>query len=125
MLYMIVLVLAQADQLERVVEAWQTEGVHDVTVVQSKSLIQVHDRCRRDDLPLFPSMRDIFENEEFDHYTLFTVIEGETLIDRLIAAAEQRIGDLDNPSNGALVALPVARAKGLRLGRKNEGDAAP
>jgi hypothetical protein len=114
MLYMIVLVLAQADQLETVVEAWQAEGVDDITVFQSKSLIQVQDRCRRGDLPLFPSMRDIFENEEFDHYTLFTVVDSETLIDRLIAAAEQRIGDLDNPGNGALVALPVARTKGLR-----------
>jgi hypothetical protein len=64
-------------------------------------------------------MRDIFENEEFDHYTLFTVVDGETLIDRLIAAAEQQIGDLDNPGNGALVALPVARAKGLRQGKQH------
>jgi hypothetical protein len=117
MLYMIVLVLAQTDQLENVVEAWQAEGVDDVTVFQSKSLIQVQDRCRRDDLPLFPSMRDIFENDEFDHYTLFTVVEGEVLIDRLIAAAEQRIGDLDQPDNGVLVVLPVARAKGLRQSR--------
>jgi hypothetical protein len=119
MQYMIMLVLAQADQLEGVVEVWQAEGIEDVTVFQSKSLIQVQDRCRRDDLPLFPSMRDIFENEEFDHYTLFTVVDGEDLIDRLIASTEERIGDLDNPGNGALVALPVARAKGLRQGRQS------
>ena len=117
MAYMVILVLAQTDQLDAVVEAWRAVGATGITVFQSINLAQVEDRCRRDDLPLFPSMRDIFENDEFDHYTLFTVIEGEALIDRLIAAAEQRIGDLDQPGNGVLVALPVARAKGLRQGR--------
>jgi hypothetical protein len=114
---MAILVLAQADALDAVVDAWRAAGVADMTIFQSKNLAQIEDRCRRDDLPLFPSMRDIFENEEFDHYTLFTVVEQEDQLDQLIAAAEQQVGDLDKPDNGAFVALPVARLKGLRQGR--------
>jgi hypothetical protein len=116
MAYMAILVLAQADALDAVVEAWRSIEVDDITVFQSKSLAQIEDRCRRDDLPLFPSMRDIFESEEFDHYTIFTVVQREDQIDQLIAAAEQQVGDLDNPDNGVFVALPVARMKGLRQG---------
>lgn len=116
MAYMVILVLAQTDQLDAVVEAWRAAEANGITVFQSANLAQVEDRCRRDDLPLFPSMRDIFENETFDHYTLFTVVENEAQIDQLIMAAEQHIGDLDLPGNGVLVALPVVRAKGLHQG---------
>jgi hypothetical protein len=111
---MVVLMLAHAEQLETVVTAWHAVGVEDVTVFQSKSLIQVQDRWRRDDLPLFPSLRNIFADEEFDRYTIITVVGGEALIDRLLTAAEQQIGDLDEPGNGVLIVLPVARVKGLR-----------
>jgi hypothetical protein len=114
MAYMVILVLAQTDKLDAVVEAWRAVGVSGITVFQSTDLAQVEDRCRRDDLPLFPSMRDIFENEAFDHYTLFAVVENESRIDQLIEAAEREIGDLDLPGNGVLIALPIARAKGLR-----------
>ncbi|MBC8162852.1 MAG: hypothetical protein H7Z42_16715 [Roseiflexaceae bacterium] len=112
MFHMVFLVLAESEQLNAVVEAWQAEGVHDITVLQSKSLMPLRDRCRRDDLPLFPSLADIFENDEFDHFTLFTVV-ADAQIDQLIAAAERQIGDLNEPGNGALFALPVSRMKGV------------
>lgn len=80
---------------------------------QSKNLAQIADRCRRDDLPLFPSLGDIFENEEFDHYTLFTVAANEEQVDHLTALVEQHVGDLDIVGDGMLVALPVARIKGF------------
>jgi hypothetical protein len=63
-------------------------------------------------------MSDIFENEEFDHYTIFTVVQDEAQIDQLIVAAEQQVGDLDDPGNGVFIAVPVARAKGLRPGKR-------
>lgn len=108
------LLLAHADQMETVVAAWHAVGVEDVTLFQSKSLIQVHDRCRRDDLPLLPSLLDIFADDEFDHNTIFTVVDGEAPVERLLTAAEQQIGDLDDPGNGVLIVLPVAPLKGLR-----------
>ena len=114
MVYMVIFVLAQPEHLDAVVAAWHDAGSSDTTVLQSKNLVQIADRCRRDDLPLFPSLGDIFENDEFDHYTVFTVVEGEAQIDRLIAVTEQLIGNLDAPDNGVLFALPVARVKGLR-----------
>jgi hypothetical protein len=112
MFHMVLLMLAEAEHLDAVVAAWQAEGVQDITVLQSKSMVPLRDRCRRDDLPLFPSLADIFENDEFDHVTLVTVVK-ETQIDGLIAAAEQQIGNLDAPGNGVLIALPVSRAKGM------------
>jgi nitrogen regulatory protein PII len=113
MLHMVVLIVARSEQLDAVVEAWQRAGTQDITIMESKSLMPLRDRGRRDDLPLFPSLADIFENEEFDHFTLFAIVEEEQ-IDRLIEAAEQHLGDLDHPGNGALAALPVSRVKGVK-----------
>ncbi|KAB8141174.1 hypothetical protein F8S13_20450 [Chloroflexia bacterium SDU3-3] len=117
MSYMVFLVLPQSDLLDAVLDAWRGVGVEDITVLQSKSMIQQTSRCNRDDLPLFPSMHDLFDNDEFDHYTLFSVVGSEDLIDRLIAATEREVGDLDRPDNGVMFALPVVRSKGMRLPR--------
>jgi hypothetical protein len=114
MLQMVILVLARTEHLDAVVEAWHDEGVDDVTVFQSMGQAQLRDRCRRDDLPLFPSMRDILESEQFDHYTLFAITDSDALIDRLIAVTERQIGPLEAKNNGILLTVPIGRVRGLR-----------
>jgi len=76
---------------------------------------QRNDACEIGDVFRFghSPLGDIFENEEFDHYTLFTVAANEKQVEHLTALVEQHVGDLDIVGNGMLVALPVARIKGF------------
>ena len=78
----------------------------------------------RDDLPLMPSLSRLLQNQEERHRTIFTVVEGDEMVDQVIAATEAVIGDMENPHNGVLFVLPVSRVVGLRGGesRARGGD---
>ena len=63
----------------------------------------------RDDLPLLPSLCDLLASQELHHRTLFTVIEDETTLERVIAATERIIGDFTRHNTGLLFVVPVVR----------------
>jgi hypothetical protein len=63
---------------------------------------------------LFPSLRDLLEREELHHRTLFTVVGGDTLVERLITAAQAIVGDFDTANTGILFTVPVGHALGLQ-----------
>jgi hypothetical protein len=70
---------------------------------------------------MMPSLSDVFRSRERRHRTIFSVIEGEEMIDRLIGVTQEVLGDLNNPDTGALFVLPVSRAIGLER-NKNAPD---
>lgn len=114
MLQMIILVLADVELLESVVEAWYDHGAPGITVMHSVGLEQLDSPGRRDDLPLFPSINDLFDREEVHHRVIFTVVDRDELVERLIRVTENLTGDLSNAGNGILFVIPVALVRGLR-----------
>ena len=64
-------------------------------------------------MPLFPSLSDLLEHDDLNHHTLFTMVEGDDLVERLIAAAQAIVGDFDAANTGILFTVPVGRALGL------------
>jgi hypothetical protein len=54
------------------------------------------------------------------HRTVFAVVRDEEAVDRLFAATQQVLGDLDLHHTGILFAVPVTRVVGLE--RKNRQD---
>jgi hypothetical protein len=114
MIHLVVLVLNDVTQLEPVLDAWTREGARGITVLHSTGLERVRGGWRRDDMPLFPSLRDLLEHDELHHRTLFTVVVGDALVERLIAAAQAIVGDFDTANTGILFTVPVGRALGLQ-----------
>lgn len=114
MIELVVLVLADEQRLDAVLEGWKAAGASGITILESTGLGKVHDLLHRDDLPLFPSLRDLLQEEQVAHCTLFTVAEGEALIDRLVAATVDVVGDLDQDDVGILFTLPIGRAYGIK-----------
>ncbi|HMO57285.1 MAG TPA: hypothetical protein PKA05_10445 [Roseiflexaceae bacterium] len=113
MYQMVVLVLARPEQLQQIADAWRDAGVSGMTVLHSVGMEGLRKHPTRDDVPLFPSMRDLLELDELHHRTIFTLAEDDALIDRLIAATEQIIGPMANGNNGILFTVPIGRIRGL------------
>lgn len=118
MYHMILLVLDNPDQCPSVLDAWEDLGVGGITILESTGLGRVRDRGIRDDLPLMPSVMDLLKSREERHRTLFTVVEDEAQVDRIVEATEGIVGDLEQPHNGVLFVLPVSRVVGLYGGKK-------
>ena len=96
-----------------ILDAWENAGIRGVTILESSGLGRVRRAGIRDDLPLMPSLSDIFMNKETQHRTLFTVVKSQRQIDAVVNATQSVVGDLEQPDTGFLFVLPVSEVYGI------------
>lgn len=113
-MYLILFVLHDINLCEEVLEAWEEAGIRGVTILPSTGLARFREAALREDLPLFPSLGNIFKQSENLNRTFFTVVDNDRTVDKLVKATENVIGDLCQPNTGILIVLPVARVYGLQ-----------
>lgn len=113
MAHVLVLVLENLRLCQDILRAWEEAGAPGATVLESTGLARLR-AALRDDLPLMPSLRDVLSSRELHHRTLFTVIEDEAVLKRVVEATERVVGDFSEPHTGILFAVPVAFGLGLR-----------
>lgn len=116
-MFFILFVLHDAEKCDALLDAWEEVGIRGATVMHSTGLGRMRGEGWRDDMPLFPSLEAFTEHEEYFNRTLFTVVESESCVDRLVAATEQVVGELSRPETGFLVVLPVLRVYGMNKER--------
>ncbi|MBC7226135.1 MAG: hypothetical protein H5T61_02755 [Thermoflexales bacterium] len=112
MAYLVVLVLDNPDQCPDVLRAWDEAGVPGATILESTGLGRMQ-KAIWDDLPLVPSVRDLLGVCELHHRTIFTVVQDEEAVDRVVAATQEITGDLNTHHTGILFVVPVVRVLGL------------
>lgn len=108
MYMMIMLVLDNPEQLEKVLEAWENAGIRGATIVESTGI----QRLRRKNLP----MRYLFQTpglREEGHLTLFVIVESEQMVQECLRATESIVTDLDEPNTGVFAAWPLAFVRGV------------
>lgn len=120
-MHLVVCVLSAVDKCPDVLDAWEDAGVTGITILESTGMGQIRRHMAyRDDLPLMPSLVELFRGREVRHRTFFTLVPDEAMIDRLIRATEAIVGDMTKPDNGILFAVPVSRAHGIRPPKAQE-----
>jgi hypothetical protein len=121
-MYLILLVLNDADLLEKLLISWEEKGVRGATVLFSTGLGRIRQlEGWRDDMPLIPSLSDFYDMPENLNRTIFTTARNDEEVDGILAATRSVIGDLDETDTGLLLVLPIARAYGANKGG-NEGQ---
>jgi nitrogen regulatory protein PII len=113
MAYLVVLIVNNPEDCTPILEAWDEMGVSGVTILESIGLGRLRRAGLQDDIPLMPSLEDIFQAREESHRTLLSVVDNQELVDRMVTAAQHVIGDLDEPHTGFLFVTPVLQAYGL------------
>ena len=113
MYFQIVFVLDNPDQCRDILDAWENAGIRGVTILESSGLGRVRRAGIRDDLPLIPSLSDIFLNKETQHRTLFTVVKNQDQIEVIVKATQSVVGDLEQPDTGFLFVVPVSQVFGI------------
>lgn len=117
---LVVLVLDDTDLLSDVLRAWVDAGVPGATVLESSGLRRVASALSREDAPLFPSLRDLLTQTTDSHNTIFSVIDDDAIVDRLIEATERITGKLTEPHTGMIFVMPVARVVGGQRSRHGQ-----
>lgn len=113
MYFQIVFVLDNPDQCRDILDAWENAGIRGVTILESSGLGRVRRAGIRDDLPLMPSLSDLFMNSETHHRTLFTVVKSQSQIEAIVKATQSVVGDLEQPDTGFLFVVPVSQVYGI------------
>ena len=123
-MYMIIFVLHDPGNMDAVLNAWDEAGVGGITILPSTGLARFRAKgAWRDDLPLIPSLEDFHEHTEKLNRTLMTIVKDDEMVDKVVAATERVIGDLDLPNTGIMAVIPLSRAFGLN--RKGNGSDHP
>lgn len=113
MSYMVVLIVDDIEQCPVILDAWEEAGVSGVTIMRSTGLGRIRQAALRDDMPMMPSLQDLFENEEVQHRTLLSVVDSQEMVDKMVAAVQDITGDLDNPHTGFMFVVPVGQVYGF------------
>ncbi len=121
--YLVVLIANDIDDCPSILTAWEEVGVTGVTILASTGLGHLHRAGLSEDIPLMPSLHDIFESGEEQHRTLLSVVDGLEIVDKMVSAVQQIIGNLEDPHTGILFVVPVLQVYGLgkhRIDRSKE-----
>ena len=116
-MYFILFVLHDISKMKKLLEAWEQAGVKGATVLFSTGLGRIRQNYGlMEDFPLFPSMNKIIDElEEMDlHRTLFSVVESDEIVKKILHQTQEIVGDLSKPNTGILIVLPVAQVYGLK-----------
>ena len=119
MSYLVVMIVNDPDDCPDILSAWEEAGVLGVTILETTGLGRIRRAGLRDDISIMPSLRDLFSRSEIHNRTLLTVVEDREIVDRLVAIAQEIIGDLDEPHTGFLFVVPVIEAYGLGRHRQD------
>jgi len=114
MSYLVVLVLHDLDHCQDILDAWEGAGVKGITILESTGIGRVRQAGIRDDLPLMPSLSELFKNAETHNRTLFSVVDDLDSAHTLVGAAQNIVGDLEQPNSGLLFIAPLIEVYGLK-----------
>ena len=111
--YLVLLIVDDLNLCPSVLDAWDAAKVPGITILESTGMGRIREDAIRDDIPMMPSLSDVFRSREYHHRTIFSVVEGEEMVDRLIEITQEILGDLNKPDTGVLFVLPVSRVIGF------------
>lgn len=117
---LVILITAQIEDGLDIAQAWQEAGAPGVTIVRSHGLhtLQRELRSGSVELPriivsMGAAMAAILDNVEARNEMILSLVE-DGLVEALVAAANQVLGDLTQPNHGILFVVPVDLAIGVR-----------
>lgn len=116
-MFFILFVLHDISKMKDLLHAWEEAGVKGATVLFSTGFGRIRQNFGlMEDFPLFPTMHDIIErSEDMDlSRTVFSVIDDENIVERVLQQTQKVVGDLSQPDTGILIVLPVAKVYGLK-----------
>lgn len=122
MAFLVVLIVDDPDDCSPVLESWESVGVTGVTILESTGVGRLRRAGLRDDLPLMPSIRDLFQSKEVHHRTLLSVVDNQETVDKMVKLALDDLGDLNKPNSGFLFVVPVLQVYGLMDHRPHDAE---
>ncbi|NLL42951.1 MAG: hypothetical protein GX251_06405 [Firmicutes bacterium] len=108
-MYALFLVLNETDYLEEILARFVDVGVQGATILDSQGMASALVGTKGRDLPLFGSLKTLMEGARPYNKTIFTVVDNEQLVERVVEAVKDVLGDADHPSVGFMFSVPIGQ----------------
>ncbi len=107
---LVILVTTDTPNSLRIAETWQNVGASGVSIIDTHGVrgLQRQKGQRAPELSLATSMASILNQLRETNVLLFSVVSDD-LVDKLISAAQNIVGDLTNPETGVLFVIDVEK----------------
>ena len=112
-MYFVLFVLHDSTLCDDLLLSWEQAGVKGVTILPSTGLNRMQKRALQEDMPIMPSLEDFFSTNEVGNRTLFTVVQDDDMVENVLHATEEVVGELSQPNTGVLIVLPVVKTYGI------------
>ncbi len=107
------IVLNETDYLDDILDAFVEIGVKGATILDSQGMGSAISNSGRGKDLFFGSIRNLLDNARPYNKTIFTVIEGEYLLQQAIKTVKDIIGDMSKPGIGLMFTMPVGHIYGM------------
>jgi len=111
-MFLIVLVVNDPYHCKDLLKSWKAAGVPGATIIESLGLQRALKGAIRDNLPLMPTLEDIETSEESRNRTIFSVVRDQDTVNRVKAATETCLGQLNKENTGFMFVVPVSEIYG-------------
>ena len=113
-MFMIMFISRNVDQASEMLDVWVNAGVSGVTILESAGLSQAGGTGGiRADVGIVFSLKSLMRAQEIHHRTLFSAIQNQETVDRVVEASTKHVGDWSRPDVGVLFVWPLTQAYGL------------
>ena len=112
-MYIVMYVSKSVEQASEVLEVWVKAGVEGVTILESAGMQQVLKRGIRDDIGIFASLNSLMRAQEIHHRTLFSAVRDDEMLQRVVDATSDYVGDWSKPDVGVLFVWPLVQVYGM------------
>lgn len=107
------IVLNETDYLDDILDAFVEIGVKGATILDSQGMGSAISNSGRGKEPFFGNIRNLLDNARPYNKTIFTVIEGEYLLQQAVKTVKDIIGDMSKPGIGLMFTMPVGHIYGM------------
>ena len=120
MYHMVMLVLDDVNQCTPIVKAWEDAGVSGITIFESTGMGRMRANTKWDDISIMPSLMSVLRTREEHHRTIFTVVDSDEMVDKLVEITQSHVGDMMVQNKGVIFVLPVSRVIGMQSDWRKE-----
>ena len=103
-------VVNEPSKVEEILEAFLDIGVTGATIIDTYGMGNV----LAQDIPIFAGFRQMLSGSGTNNKTIISVIDSDETLHAAIHAIETICGNLEDPSTGIMMSLPLDFVKGLR-----------
>jgi len=100
---MVICVLNEPDYLHDVLTAFVEAEVPTSTVIESQGM----GRILSQDVPIFAGFRNLFDGSKPYNHTIFAVVDGPEVTERLITLLQDVLADVSGQAKGIVFSIPV------------------